>query len=79
MMLDDDAFDDTIVLTRAQWHDLVGSVKTLADTNAKLLEVISALLDQAATGTRERTGKVESEEIDPYDLGTLRRMVEGGD
>ncbi len=74
MMLDDDPFDDTIILTRAQWHDLIGSVKTLADTNAKLLGVISTLLDQAVNGSNTVPA-----DTDPYDLGALRRLVEGGD
>jgi hypothetical protein len=81
-MEDDDILtEDIVTLTRAQWEDLMRSIQSLSLANAKLVETIAFLLKQnlKRSGDSEEGGEVTITGIDPYDLGALRKLVEGGE
>jgi len=81
-MEDDDILtEDIVTLTRAQWEDLMRSIQSLSLANAKLVETIAFLLKQnlSRSGDAEEGGEVTIAGIDPYDLGALRKLVEGGE
>lgn len=79
-MDDDDILseEDIVTLTRSQWEDLMRSVQSLSLANAKLVETIAFLLKQnAKRNVDARVGNVRLAGVDPYDLGALRKMIEG--
>lgn len=78
MIVDDEAFEDGIVLTRAQWVELMDSVRALSAANAKLVEVVALLLNQTLKVAVEQA-KTQSVSRDPYDLNDLRKLIEGGE
>ena len=80
-MEDDDILtEDIVTLTRAQWEDLMRSIQSLSLANAKLVETIAFLLKQNLKRNPEaQVGEIKIKDIDPYDLGALRKLIEGGD
>jgi len=81
-MEDDDILtEDIVTLTRAQWEDLMRSIQSLSLANAKLVETIAFLLKQnlKRAENAEEGGEVTIAGVDPYDLGALRKLVEGGE
>ncbi|MCW3061527.1 MAG: hypothetical protein JWQ02_3348, partial [Capsulimonas sp.] len=43
---DEELTDETVMLTRAQWEDLMKSIQSLSQANARLVETIAFLLKQ---------------------------------
>jgi len=80
MYEDEDLTDDNVTLTRAQWQDLMKSIQSLSQANSKLVETIAFLLKKNFENTTWGTELEEAlaNEIDPYDLSALRRLVSGG-
>lgn len=80
-MEDDDILtEDIVTLTRAQWEDLMRSIQSLSLANAKLVETIAFLLKQNLKRNADgQEAEVTLKGIDPYDLGTLRKLVEGAE
>jgi len=81
-MEDDDILtEDIVTLTRAQWEDLMRSIQSLSLANAKLVETIAFLLKQNLSRSEDvvEGSEVTIAGIDPYDLGALRKLVEGGE
>src|SRR5580693_3804856 len=88
------AEEDIVTLTRSQWEDLMRSIQSLSLANAKLVETIAFLLKQNANrdSTVEGSAFVAVDgqdvdaiftdkrlrELDPYDLGALRKIIEEG-
>jgi hypothetical protein len=78
-MEDDDILtEDIVTLTRAQWEDLMRSIQSLSLANAKLVETIAFLLKQNLKRNPEaQVAELKLKDIDPYDLGALRKLIEG--
>jgi hypothetical protein len=80
MYEEEDPTDDTVTLTRAQWQDLMKSIQSLSQANAKLVETIAFLLkknlDSSAWGLELDEALAGEEDI--YDLGSLRRLMSEG-
>lgn len=80
---DEELTDETVMLTRAQWEDLMKSIQSLSQANARLVETIAFLLKQnlarGAAMAEEESVKAAVAEGDPYDLAALRRLMGIGD
>lgn len=80
---EEDLLDETVMLTREQWEDLMKSIQSLSQANARLVETIAFLLKQnlerASVVAEPDSGSSNSTEGDPYDLAALRRLMGIGD
>lgn len=77
MLLDDESFDQSIVLTHAQWEELIGSVRSLSEANAKLMDVIVMLLSDTENHAVRAALSSQDALADPYDLRDLCKLVRG--
>ena len=79
---DEELADETVMLTREQWEDLMKSIQSLSQANARLVETIAFLLKQNLSRASV-AAEVESAQAvadgDPYDLAALRRLMGIGD
>jgi hypothetical protein len=71
--------EELVTLTRSEWQNLMRSVQSLSQANTKLVETIAYLLKESLQSSIEPSMIRGFGDEDPYDLSTLRRIVESGE